>query len=431
MPVKTYIHLGRYGDLCTLLPLLYADFKRGEKQTLLVAKEFAGLLDGVSYVNPVVFDGHHGQIGLAVEQAKTLGQPWVCTQINGPVEACREFVWKPAGATANNCPSFDMEIYRMCGRLKEWNDDLHLVFDRRNKERESALIAKVLTPVKGRPKKLMLVHAEGVSSPFPYKKLLFGLLDLKFSKQYRIVDLGKVQAERFFDLIGLYEKAHVLVAVDSGPLHLAKACPALPVVALTNDKPMLWNGSHWMPQHIAYCRYSDFPERCFELVDIIEKRDDATLSSLVVAWNQYESNPALPMTGSRLGVQIGSCGRDSHNTIKDTERHPYLKDVIKMGLKRCSSKDSRLIITRPKTSVNPLASVEPCYAYRMNRNGEGDTFQPVIDLLCAKKSFWLEHMKDIPDLIMGNDHYWGNVLWAMFKKYGAVDVTGCCWRKTE
>lgn len=428
---KTYIMLGRYGDILTLLPLLYADAKRGERQTLMVAKEFAPLLEGVSYVDPLVYDGPHYEIGKAVEHAKSLGRPWVCPQILGPIEACREFVWKPAGATAHNCPSFEMEAYRMCGRLKEWNDDLPLVFDRRNKERESKLIERVLPKLRGPKKKLMLVCADGLSSPFPFKKLLLGLLEMKFAKQYRILNIGTVQAERFFDLLGLYDLADVLVAVDSGPLHLARACPKLPVVALTNDRPQLWNGSAWKPQHIVYCRYGDFPDRAFEILKTVEDFDDSiSCRSVTVAWNAYDGKSAevqFPFQG--FPIQRGSCGRDSVNTITDALRAPYLKDALKMAIRKSSS---FVCLTRPGTVValdlHFCQSHNPSYAYRLTRNGNGDTFAPIIDLLCAKKEFWLEHMKEIPDLILGNDYYWSNVLWAMFKKYGAVDVTGCCWR---
>lgn len=434
MAVKTYIQLGRIGDILNILPLLHADFKRGEKQSLMVASEFSSLLEGVSYVDPVVYPGPHYEIGKAVDLAKTLGRPWVCVQTNGPLEACREFVWKPAGMEGNTCPSFQMEPYRACGRLKEWNDDLPLVFDRRDKEREAKLIERVLPKVRGPKKKLMLVHVDGISSPFPYKKLLMGLLEMKFSKQYRIVDLGKITAERFFDLLGLYELADVLVAGDSAPLHLAKACPTLPVVALTRDKPTLWNGSAWQPQHIAYCRYGDFPDRAFDVLRSIKNIEHPLISKKVCVCSAYENHYIASVEFLPVPIELGSCGRDSSNTLNDSERHPYLKDALKMGLRKCES-GGLLCLTKPKTNVttslvNPFSDA-PVYAYRINRDSTHEVFQPVIDLLCAKKEFWQEHMKEIPDLIMGADYHWGNVLWAMFKKYGAVDATGCCWRNVD
>lgn len=427
--MTTYIQLGRIGDILNILPLLHADFKRGERQCLMVASEFASLLEGVSYVDPVVYEGPHYEIGNAVIKATTLGRPWVCTQINGPVEACREFVWKPAKMEGNTCPSFQMEAYRACGRLKEWNDDLPLVFDRRNKEREAKLIERVLPKVRGPKKRIMLVHADGISSPFPYKKLLMGLLEMKYSKQFRIVDLGKITAERFFDLLGLYELADVLVAGDSAPLHLARALPGLPVVALTKDRPYLWNGSCWQPQHISYCRYHDFPERCFDVLSAIEEVDHFwSDANMVCVYNGYDTSDIS--TKDRMPIERGSCGRDSSNSIKDPERHPYLKDALRMGMRRVKD-GGFLCVTRPGIQRHNIPLDTPIYAYRLNRTTGGDVFQPVLDLFCAKKEFWLEHMKEIPDLIMGKDYHWSNMLWAMFKKYGAVDVTGCCWRMVD
>lgn len=411
MASKTYIQLGRAGDILTVLPLLYADAQRGEKQALMVAKEFANILDGVSYVDPVVFEGRDFEIGQAVLAAEKLGRPWVCTQVQGPREACEMFVWGPANMKSGMTPSFQQEAYRACGRLKEWNDDLPLVFDRRNKEREQQLLDKVFPPKRGKAKKVILVAAEGVSSPFPYKKLLFGLLELAFPN-FNIIDIGKMRLDYFHDLLALYERAHCLVAIDSGPLHLARAIPTLPVMALTADKPHLWNGSAWQPQHVFYCRYSDFPDRAMDMVYTIKKATPVTLLDGIVMKDVY--SPAF--------------GRNSMNSLNDEKCFPYVKDVIKMGMRQVV--DDGLVCLSRATEIEGLNSL-PCYAYRIERNGTGDNFIPVIDMVSAPKAFWKEHMKEIPDLLMGTDHYWGNVLWAMFRKYGAMDVTGCCWREAK
>lgn len=410
---KTYIQLGRVGDILNVLPLLYADFKRDEKQGLMVAKEFAGLLDGISYVDPVIFDGRDFDIGGGVLLAEKLGLPWVCTQVQGPREACEQFVWGPANMTGGMTPSFQQEAFRACGRLKEWNDDLPLVFDRRNPEREAELIEKVFPRRPGKHKRAILVAADGVSSPFPYKKLLWGILELAFGKTFQLVDLGKFRLEHFHDFLGLYERAHCLVTIDTGPLHLARAIPSLPVIALTADKPNLWNGSAWQPQHVFYCRYSDFPERAMDMVKAIEEAEPVAPKLVVVI---KDPEPSI-------------FGRDSKNTLNDEKRFPYLKDVIRMGMRQCAD-NGVVCLTRAQCQTHAVAD-RPSYAYRIERNGTGDMFVPVIDLVSAPKSFWKEHIKEIPDLLMGTDYYWSNVLWAMFKKYGAQDVTGCCWREKQ
>ncbi len=45
---------GRYGDVMNILPLARHLFDRGERVDFLVHPKFAGLLDGVSYVRPVL-----------------------------------------------------------------------------------------------------------------------------------------------------------------------------------------------------------------------------------------------------------------------------------------------------------------------------------------------------------------------------------------
>lgn len=434
MASKTYIQLGRMGDILNVLPLLYADAQRGEKQALMVAKEFAGLLDGISYVDPVVFDGRDFDIGGGVLMAEKLGRPWVCTQVQGPREACEQFVWGPAHMTGGMTPSFQQEAYRACGRLKEWNDDLPLVFDRRNPEREAELLERVFPRRPGKRKKFILVNAEGISSPFQHKKLLWGLLELAFGKAFDLIDLSKLRLPHFHDLLALYERAHCLVTIDTGTIHLARACPTLPVVALISDKPQLWNGSAWQPQHIFYCRYGDFPDRAMQMVKAIENVESFKPKGLFVwTWNAYEGKTNEYPVDGKTPIELGSCGRDSQNTLGDEKRFPYLKDALRMALRRTVPVGT-LCLTRPETQwdgkcLAASAQLKPCYAYRIERNGHGDMFHPVIDLLCARKEFWLEHMKEIPDLILGNDWYWSHVLWALFRKYGAVDVTGCCWRE--
>ena len=92
-----YIQLGRYGDILNLLPLLHKDSLAGVKPKLMVAAEYAPLLDGVSYVEPVIYPGPHYEIIKAVEYAKSKGwEPVVC-QVNGPIDAVKEHTYGAAG----------------------------------------------------------------------------------------------------------------------------------------------------------------------------------------------------------------------------------------------------------------------------------------------------------------------------------------------
>ena len=61
----------------------------------------------------------------------------------------------------------------------------------------------------------------------------------KHGGRCRIVDLCDVRASRIYDLLGLFERASLLITGDTYALHLATAVPRLPVIALVNDNPFL------------------------------------------------------------------------------------------------------------------------------------------------------------------------------------------------
>lgn len=396
---KTIIQLGRYGDIINLLPLLWHDWqKTGEKQPLMVASEFSGLLDGVGYVDPVIYPGPYHELAIAAEMLEGMGREWVSTQVNGPVDIVRNFTYEPANQSTAVCTSFQKEMWKVAGRLKEWDLMYPLVFDRRDPEREALLLSRWIPKTKKRkPVRTILVSAGGTSSPFEQKDLLYELLHLKF-KNDNLVDLSRVRAERIYDLLALYERAYCLVSTDTATLHLARACPELPVVALTNDKPLLWHGSSWMPNHIFYCRYTDFPKRVPEMLAAIEAAESVVpkeAPTIFHVWNDYESKKVLrayPRGWIPTPVQLGACGRDSAINLKDEKRIPFLKDCLRMGMQRAREVDY-ICITRPDTCFmtdiisEELIRSEASFAYRLNQDKDGKiTHFPVVDLFCAKKN---------------------------------------------
>src|SRR5947208_1433214 len=65
--------LGAYGDSLNALGLAYDAFRAtGRRPGFLISKDYADLLDGVSYVKREVFDGHYSALPAALEYAKTL-----------------------------------------------------------------------------------------------------------------------------------------------------------------------------------------------------------------------------------------------------------------------------------------------------------------------------------------------------------------------
>lgn len=425
---KIYLCLSKFGDLMNLMPIWYQDFKAtGERQRVVVSPEFSSILRGVSYAEFIEYKGPTYEVQKAYDFANTLGGEVICTMTNGPREQIKNRTYLPSGSDSARATSYQKESWRVAGRLASWDQCWPLVFDRRNPKREEALLRKHDLIKRGKQKPLMLLALNSKSSPFPYADLLRELVTLKFGNDWRIMELP--QAERIYDLLAIYERADLLIAVDSAPLHLAWACRKLPVFALTQDRPFLWHGSAWRPSHLWFCRYRDWPVRAVEMANLIaggmSEKDFGP--GKIVVWSEYNGRRAT-MAGDALPVYRGACGRDSGNTLKDDVRHPYLKDIIRMALQKAGKDDMRIMVTRPHVrQENTFDYAVPFYAYRLAEYPDGPQFQPVVDLFCATRKWWRDALPDIPDYVMDEPgHLWAQGLWALFKSKGATDATGCC-----
>lgn len=425
---RIWVTLGRNGDIMNMLPLLWADAQKGERPRLMVAAQYASLLDGVSYVEPIVFPGAHHELDAAVEAAQVIdpNAEIVCTQVNGPREAVMEHVYKLGKVEPKTATSFQKEMWRVAGRLKEWGSQREyphwqypLVFDKRNPEREEAL-CKHLIPKRS----FVLLAADGISSPFPYKPLLKELLKLCGCP---VIDIGNVKADRHYDLLPLYEKAKCIVAIDSAPLHLANAVPSLPVIALVNDQPTTWNGSAWRANHVFYCRYHDFPERAVEMLESIRscKRLIPDAPKTVHVFNAM--NTVKEMQAPNESWEFFPITK--HIAPYLNNGVPRLRDVLKMAMQR-AGRVGLVCLSRPSLDLSYALGLRdlteyPCYyAYRINIQHGGDQHSPFCDFFCARATWWADRLDQIPDLYLNNDYFWGQAIWTIFKAAGAKDITG-------
>jgi hypothetical protein len=107
----------------------------------------------------------------------------------------------------------------------------------------------VLSQVSGeRP--VVLCATESISTPYPNANQLIATIR---GLDADVIDMRDVKAERFYDLLPLYEAADCLVSVDTVHLHLVKASHC-PTIALINDG---WRGCVPPPQAVASWRYGD------------------------------------------------------------------------------------------------------------------------------------------------------------------------------
>lgn len=438
---RIYVLLSRAGDVLNALPILHRDLTQiGLRSTLMTTSPYHELLDGVSYGEAIVWPGSPHDIAGAVAAAKKLSPDVRCLHVPVTPDEVK------AGRFKNmQTDSWAKEAYRLGGQTDLWAKNAPLIFDKRDVAREDALTPDYMFE----KKPTVLLHCGGVSSPFRYKKLLRTLLELRFSKGrgWKILDLSTIKAHRLYDLLGLFEKARFLVTTDSAPLHLARAVPTLPVVALQNDRPGLWNGSPWRTEHIWNCRYADFPDRAASML--------ATMDELYQGPDAYNPCRLPPCKGNRVahafsayeGISdeaaatwrqayasypgwihcpawFGVFGRDSR-TLGDKLRFPTVKDVIRMAASRLPDAKDQIILTRGDTCFDwPLTgSSEPFVSHRCTRDDVGNlTHHPAIDVFAFTKQWWNEHKKEYPDFIMGRDYLWQRALKQLILRHGGKEL---------
>jgi hypothetical protein len=437
--MPTILALGKLGDVINLLPLARFDNERGNRWKLIVSHDYASLLDGVSYLDPIVFNGNFMELSRAVDFAKTIDEGYKIAQVCGDRETVLREAYVKSGIDINAqyCESFAKEQWRLLGRLAEWKNQYPLVFDNRQPVRESELLKKMPSGKKG----WILCNLGGVTSPFPWGNVLMEMLRLRFGRWYEIVDISKIRADRFYDLLGIYEHPNTkcLVSCDTATLQLAYACPALPVVALTQDQPSLWHGSPNRPQYIAHVRYGDFPNRAVEILGAIGNIGKAgsffakgiSSPKVVHVWSQYEITEANKERHQRakkewqksydLGawvsspMEIGSFGRDTKVKWPDEiYRYPFLKDAVRLATLKADAKDV-IMLTRP--DIFPTGSEleqrpMPAYSHRYI-NGEK---RSQIDAFMFTREWWDNNVELIPDFVMGSEQNWCQGLAAFMGK---------------
>jgi hypothetical protein len=422
---KLIVQLGKTGDVLSILPVAHMATRFGKRLGIMTCAEYAPLLDGCSYVDKVVFDGKPWEIERAVEQAKKLCPAVHVTQVNGPADVVKKFSYEPASQEHSVTDSFDRESWNLLKLLNEWGKE-PLVFDQRDPAEESMHL-----PARhpGKKKKVILIAPDSVSSPFPYRDLLLTLVRLKYGKEYNVINLSDIRSRRFYNLLGLYEIAHCLITVDTAHLHLARAVPSLPVMALVQDTPSYWHGTAWRPSHHFHCRYGDFPKRALEMFTAIDEIGHT--SGFLRHCYPGEIRPSSHLLESKA-IQPGSVGRDSALVLNDNEHFPMLRDALTMHLSDVSG-NYWLCLTRKENKSNldgyldGLADwdlgLSPTgvayYAYRLHKG----QFVPAADLFCAPAEFWrTKILPELPDLVMSQDAWWSRVLVELFKAHGAREI---------
>lgn len=221
------VQLGRYGDIMNVLPIARYIARNYAKPYLMVATEFMNLLEGVSYVIPVEFKGDYFKVEDAIEEARSKHEHVINSMVYGET-------WR----VPISCASYNQESWRVAGYLDRWADPkFQVVFDKRNATREAKLIRQ---NVDVHRKKVMLINLSGGhSGPFTDWQVFQSDIVNRHRRKWKIIDLSTIIAVNIYDLLGLFDRADLLLTIDTATLHLS-AASEVPVIALLNDKTA-WN----------------------------------------------------------------------------------------------------------------------------------------------------------------------------------------------
>lgn len=454
--MTTIICLGRYGDIINILPLLEREWREGRQCRLMVAQEFADILEGVSYVTPSVWTGGWKDIRGAYDLAKTFSDEVKVWQVAGDREATLELAYQANGIRSTTDTEFAKEQWRIAGSLHLWRENLRVNFDKRDPEREHDLWCDVRAKTLN-SKPVLAFHLGGETSPYPYADLFRMIIHDHFHpRHWQAIDLGAIRFHRIYDALYILERAKCLITVDSVFQHLAQATN-IPVAAVCQDSPRLWDGSPWRPSHIAHLRYSDVKgiPNFFRRIDGLRKRGcrfapRRSDRRVVQVWSESDIADRKKHGEAKLSwgaihrvadwvhfdVQDGFFGRNAFTVFHDAEdarRFPFVRDVLRCACALANDADW-ILLTRAQASIDAeaLASLiagDKPFAGRqvLVANGQRKLLAGS-DAFGFTKAWWVKHQEDYPDMVMGHDSFWYRILTDLILSFGGVSSETLCSR---
>lgn len=415
-----YVLLGSYGDIICLLPALKHEYeKTGIKPKLMTHRDYADILDGVSYVEPMPYDGVNGTPGRATEIAKKYDEVKDCS------------VYAKDYKILSNCNSFLRDSWQKSGCEKPFGS-LPLVFNNRNKEREAKLLEQF--DLSG---KVVLVSLKGKSAPYPYKEKF---LELIKQTDYNVIDISDVKAERLYDLLGLFEKAYCLITIDTSTLHLAKAVPDLPVIALFNYNRRWACGEHTgnMLTSMSYDDSINKFDKIREKLKTLKKDKVYFVTSKNpnpddAEKRRYEFAESTRLTSMQCEYHDYQRGR------KSVEGMPYVKDMIDFISDKAEDDDMLVIHNAdicfisnlPELLMQKTGFYGAVFSYRMVADKIDkmlDEFGVAqlknnggIDLFAFKKWWWVKYRNEFFDMIFGRTD-WDIMFRHLIKKNNGLEM---------
>lgn len=176
--MTAFVTLGKNGDVLSSLPIIQKH-ANGSKANVVIAKEYAGVIDGLDFVEPHVFPGHWQDTAGAIKWAKERFPDVVSLATFGKGFPVR-----------HHTPSFQLDQWHRAGCVKEW-DALPLTLPRPINAKD--IVEKYI----GTSRAILLMD-KSESSPFPYKAELTKALEQAFPTHV-IVRLAEIKLPNIKD----------------------------------------------------------------------------------------------------------------------------------------------------------------------------------------------------------------------------------------
>jgi hypothetical protein len=453
---NVFVMLGRYGDICNILPLLKAEADAGRRPTLVVAQEFASILDGVSYVDRIVWEGAYDALPEALRwlrASKGIHAPVIAQYHRHPTDKARL------------TDSFQKECWRLAGRLDQFDARGPLVFDL-YKRKEAQSNGK-------RP--IVLVAMKSVSSPFAAGEQVIKAILPVCAPISDILLLDAVKVEKVYELLDVFDSAALLVTVDTMHLHLARAS-RVPVVAIINEG---WRGSVPPENTFASFRYSQaaaYPSIVAKAVQECLSARDVTVTSVgekiagktaamdaALEKHMHENPQAVVFraggisapnifhvvdvfgssprhiearatwmhayAGGVLPVHVSGYPRDAKTELGDPRALPFLKDLLKAALDQTTQGNDIIVWTNSDIgffdgaaeAIRAHLDGKPVGATSMRRTESNGERHMGRDLFAFKAGWLMDHWDELPDYVIGAPAFDLGLV-AMIRKYEGEDL---------
>lgn len=440
------IQLGRFGDIINILPLAQEANRMGRRMTLMVSREFASILEGISYVDTKVWDGPYNELNPAIQAALRINHNMQVSQ-----------VWASDYPGTRTRPNFQRQSWARLKQEHRW-EQIPLVFDRRDVLRERALAWRTFQNIHS-SSKVVLVNLSGHSSPLPMPaEQVFSEIKRRLGETAVVIDISDVRAHRIYDLLGIFDHADCLITTDTATLHLAQAS-SVPVIALVhNDK---WLASARRSNHLLRMPYSKID------YDAIEAAVLSTLypvEKIAHVYPMYEMHPddmrrvdmardswneeyqRFPNWDPRPVWNEKELKRTSKTELGDNRVVPFVKDMVDLAFDEDPTRDA-VVLTNTDVGFSPgmtkslerlLACKGALYCYRFDfdkivrpltylETVSGQSYGG-LDLFAFTRTWWEANRHAAPDMVMGCTH-WDLVYRDLVKRTGGGELYGAIWHE--